>query len=417
MESRKDKRNDQKNIASEESVAATSTTTKEVEIKTKTTTTNKKQVIMVPNQSTHVSMAPSKVAMNQVKFVDSYSSPTKIKEDDQYKNNNDDDDNDDFYEDEGQFMSAKTSYDQMENRNRRMQALESFNDWMTSENSQIHSESDEDESCDMQLFDTNDDWISHISRPKSDWEDMRQARYEEMLEDQSSANGDIQRLLERQVIHSTFLVNYKLREGKIIKTKNVSSFLGSGLRDLIDQLMTSRIQQSQTQTEKQDLVVRKKAESGKEIELQDGLVVAEDRRSITETKCSKYNEYVDQASYLERSWKPNDVVCNSETTTTTSPSETTTTTSPSETATTTSPFIEPSFSFKWSHNNSIPQSSPAITHQTIEMELIYEMRGHMEQLHHEIMDLRKSIKSCVNMQVKLQYSFKQNVGAAATHSG
>ncbi|XP_076913177.1 uncharacterized protein LOC143571704 [Bidens hawaiensis] len=180
--------------------------------------------------------------------------------------------------------------------------------------------------------------------------------------------------------------------------------------------MTSRIQQSQTQTEKQDLVVRKKAESRKEHELQDGLVVAEDRRSITETKCSEYNEYVDQAAYLERSWKPNDVVSNSETTTTTSPSETTITTSPSETATTTSPFIEPSFSFKQSHNNSIPQSSPAITHQTIEMELIYEMRGHMEQLHHEIMDLRKSIKSCVNMQVKLQHSFKQNVGAAATHS-
>ncbi|XP_076881988.1 uncharacterized protein LOC143530307 [Bidens hawaiensis] len=310
MESRKDKRNDQKNIASEESLAATSTTTKEVEIKTKTktTTNNRKQESqlksgpMAPNQSTHVSTASCKVAVHQAKFVDSYSSPTKIKEDDHYKDNNDDDDNDNFYEDEGQFMSAKTSYDQIENRNRRMQALESFNDWMTSEYSQTHSELDENESYDMQLFDTNYDWISHISRPKSDWEDMRQARYEEMLEDQSSANGDIQRLLER---------------------KNVSSFLGSSLRDLIDQLMMSRIQQSQAQTEKQDLVVIKKAESRKELELQDGLV---------------------------------------------------------------------------------------------EMELIYEMRGHMEQLHHEITDLRKSIKSCLNMQVKLQHSFKQNAGAAASHA-
>lgn len=209
MESRKDKRNYQKNIASEESVAATSTTTKEVEIKTKITNNNKKQEsqsksgLTVQNQSTQVSTASSKVAMHQVRFVDSYPSLTKIKEDDQYKDNNDDDDNDDFYEDEGQFMSAKTSYDQMENRNRRMQALESFNDWY----SQTQSELDEEESDDMQLFDTNYDWVSHISRPKSDWEDMRQARYEEMLEDQSLASGDIQRLLERQVIHSTFLVD------------------------------------------------------------------------------------------------------------------------------------------------------------------------------------------------------------------
>lgn len=52
------------------------------------------------------------------------------------------------------------------------------------------------------------------------------------------------------------------------------------------------------------------------------------------------------------------------------------------------------------------------------MELIYDLRGHMEQLHQEIMELRRSIKGCVNMQVKMQLSFKQNVAvAAATHSG
>ncbi|MFS8019200.1 putative transcription factor C2H2 family [Helianthus anomalus] len=49
------------------------------------------------------------------------------------------------------------------------------------------------------------------------------------------------------------------------------------------------------------------------------------------------------------------------------------------------------------------------------MELIYDLRGHMEQLHQEIMELRKSIKSCVNMQVKMQHSFKQSwVAASAT---
>lgn len=72
---------------------------------------------------------------------------------------------------------------------------------MTSDYSQTRSELDEyryldeDESYDMQVLDTNYDWISDISRPKSDWEYMRQARYQEM----SSGKGDIQRLLERQV--------------------------------------------------------------------------------------------------------------------------------------------------------------------------------------------------------------------------
>lgn len=36
------------------------------------------------------------------------------------------------------------------------------------------------------------------------------------------------------------------------------------------------------------------------------------------------------------------------------------------------------------------------------MELIFDLRGHMEQLHKEIFDLRKSLHTCMEMQVKLQ---------------
>lgn len=51
------------------------------------------------------------------------------------------------------------------------------------------------------------------------------------------------------------------------------------------------------------------------------------------------------------------------------------------------------------------------------MELIYDLRGHMEQLHQEMSEIRKSIKSCVSMQEKLQHFIKQEVATAVSHSG
>jgi len=44
-----------------------------------------------------------------------------------------------------------------------------------------------------------------------------------------------------------------------------------------------------------------------------------------------------------------------------------------------------------------------------EMELIYDLRGHMEQLYHEMAELRKTIKGCINMQMELQQTMKQQV--------
>lgn len=47
-----------------------------------------------------------------------------------------------------------------------------------------------------------------------------------------------------------------------------------------------------------------------------------------------------------------------------------------------------------------------------EMEIIYDLRGHMVQLYQEMSELRKAIKSCVDMQMTLQQSMKQEI-----HSG
>ncbi|KAF6136640.1 hypothetical protein GIB67_016096 [Kingdonia uniflora] len=63
------------------------------------------------------------------------------------------------------------------------------------------------------------------------------------------------------------------------------------------------------------------------------------------------------------------------------------------------------------------QGSPfANHHSSFEMELIYDLRGHMTQLHHEMSELRKSMNNCMGMQVKLQKSIKQEVSAAVSHS-
>lgn len=50
------------------------------------------------------------------------------------------------------------------------------------------------------------------------------------------------------------------------------------------------------------------------------------------------------------------------------------------------------------------------------MELIFDLRGHMEQLHKEIFDLRKSLHTCMEMQVKLQHFMMREAESVKSHS-
>lgn len=52
-----------------------------------------------------------------------------------------------------------------------------------------------------------------------------------------------------------------------------------------------------------------------------------------------------------------------------------------------------------------------------EMNLIYDLIRHVEQLHYEMSDLQKSMKSCMEMQVQLQHSIEQKVSSAGHSSG
>ncbi|GMN56113.1 hypothetical protein TIFTF001_025228 [Ficus carica] len=56
------------------------------------------------------------------------------------------------------------------------------------------------------------------------------------------------------------------------------------------------------------------------------------------------------------------------------------------------------------------QCTSSTNHPSIEMELICEVRGQMEQLYQEMSELRKSVKSCMDMQmILMQNSMKQEV--------
>ncbi|XP_058086937.1 uncharacterized protein LOC131233783 [Magnolia sinica] len=67
----------------------------------------------------------------------------------------------------------------------------------------------------------------------------------------------------------------------------------------------------------------------------------------------------------------------------------------------------------WHYSSYTRRSTP----DSPEMELICDLRGDMVKLHREMSELRKSIDSCVHMQVELQRSMKQGVSSSTSHSG
>ncbi|MCE0480999.1 hypothetical protein HAX54_038320 [Datura stramonium] len=236
---------------------------------------------------------------------------------------------------------------------------------------------------------SNEDWISDISRPRKEWEGLRQERYQEML-DPFSDNHDIQQLLHR---------------------KSVSTFLNSGLRDKIDQIMASRSQQlpnamsSHVKEEVPALVTEDEDEVEDEIgEEEEDWDYDNDSEDLNIPGRQQYNEpevliHQNTSSQTSQSWNTNP-----------------------DQEVTDDFYIFPSPSSLQSQSSNIYSQhvqpcSSSTGHPSTEMELIYEMRGHMEQIHQEIFEIRRSMKSCMNMQMELQRSIKQDVAAAISQLG
>ncbi|KAK3002172.1 hypothetical protein RJ639_020833 [Escallonia herrerae] len=251
------------------------------------------------------------------------------------------------------------------------------------------SELEEHEFSDQQLFDTSHDWINDVSRPRRDWEGLRQARYQEML-DPYMDNGDIRQLLER---------------------RSVSTFLSSGMRERIDQLMMSRTQRHpdhngskvEEDVEQEGKQREDVEDDGEEEEEEDEGEDEEDERLLG-NHYEETGEYYDQTTSSLHPASPSVLMAWSRN-------------QDYEYSDDSDQFSSPSIQkSQLSKSSSQDNRHSFINHPSIEMDLIYDLRGHMEQLHQEISELQKSVNSCRSMQVKLQRSIKHEVAAAVNYS-
>ncbi|XP_042028445.1 uncharacterized protein LOC121775429 [Salvia splendens] len=247
----------------------------------------------------------------------------------------------------------------------------------------------------------NTDWIEQVSRPRSDWECLRLERYQEML-DPFAENEEIRSLLCR---------------------KSVSNFLTSELKDKIDQLMICRSQGDPRQNNKvfkEGGGVHQAAkdfdEYDKEGERQQFGECKEyvdasaatphaDHNEMDESekhKCEEPSEGSYQAASRSTPYAENE-------------SEKHKCEEPSECSFQAASPSTPHSSTNYCTLDLTGRTSTFTAHPTFEMEIIYDLRRHMEQLHQEISELRKSMRCCTDMQIKMHRSIKKDVAAAITH--
>ncbi|KAJ0237857.1 hypothetical protein HA466_0247560 [Hirschfeldia incana] len=188
--------------------------------------------------------------------------------------------------------------------------------------------------------DTNNDWLTEISRPRSYWEELRKSRYLEVMNTRSEKE-DIRRLLER---------------------RTVTDFLESGLREQIDRLMMSRVQtHSNKPSEKWEKQQEEEEEHNNEVveEVEEPLTEGEEQDDRDDSSRSSSHTF---ASSPAGSWSSQDTEVTS----------------------------TPALSV---HNPLSP-----------EMELISDMRAQIQQLHQEMSLLRDSVKTCLDANASLQQS-------------
>ncbi|CAH9141303.1 unnamed protein product [Cuscuta epithymum] len=225
---------------------------------------------------------------------------------------------------------------------------------------QLQFDFQQDDDLQQRVEEMCQDWINDVSRPRSQWEDLRQARYQEML-DPFFNNGDLQQLLER---------------------KSVSNFLSGESRDKIDQLMISRSQKQptiisngieQTQEHEMEIVEDKIEEAVKSAT--EGKLNQEDEENIDSINNNQIRQHNSECEINDESYH----------------------------------IASTSLSQGQSPNIIFPQAN--------EMNFVDELMGHMHQLHQEISEIRRAIISCIDMQMKLHHSIKDEVASAFNNLG
>ncbi|KAI3442266.1 uncharacterized protein J3R85_001373, partial [Psidium guajava] len=299
------------------------------------------------------------------------------------------------------------------------------------------------------------DWFSDISRPRSYWEDRRQEWYREML-GTNSVNEEIRQLIERGRVSSFLSSDFRERMDDLMASHLQRQIQPLGhqeeeqddlsSQERVEQLMSSLLQghehpignrrgeeeheelgQQEEEEEgdapdedEQGYIIEDEEDNGnghEDEEIQDEDNYDDDEEMEDEEEVEGHEEeedeggslighqyheaidYFDQTTssfYMPsqslRSWSFNDNEMNDD---------------HEQVASTSSDQPPPSHSYYQDPQ----QHSTCMDNLSMEMELIIDLRGQMRQLQREMSELRKSIKSCMEMQVTLQDSMKQEMSS------
>ncbi|PON83565.1 43kDa postsynaptic protein [Trema orientale] len=306
--------------------------------------------------------------------------------------------------------SSSVTWQETSSENRNLDSQETadantcFDDW---EGNDIAEELEDNY---FQYAETSYDWITDISRPRSYWEDRRQEWYQEML-NSNSENVEIRQLLERGTVSGFLASDFREKMDRLMvtrlerQTRPAASLGGGGEEEKDDrsQLM-SCIQNCQQQQREEEESEDEETEGE---ELEDEEAEGEQEESLISGQYHEASDYFDQSTSsqqipspsLLRSWsfRDNEVGEDSDRAASTSPRQD----FPSQ-----------------SYYHSARQCSSSRNHPSVEMEFICELRGQMEQLRQEMSELRRSLKSCMDMQMMLmRQSMKHEAQSAAGGEG
>ncbi|KAL9681647.1 hypothetical protein QQ045_013433 [Rhodiola kirilowii] len=235
-------------------------------------------------------------------------------------------------------------------------------------------------------------WFSDISRPRRYWEDRRRAWYQEVLET-TSENAEIRQLLERKTVSNFLDSSFRLRMDQMIMTRLTTNQAAPP----VDEYQTNQatmmhlyFYRRQSNQQEQEETHDEEEERGNNVDLEDRNVIG-----------SEYNEV---SSYFEQNPESPQLPLPSPMSSSTWSSfrEPEQLSEVSEQAGSNRPQSSP-FHYANIGRTQTPSTNPT----SLEMELIYHLKRHMEQLYQEMTELRSTIRCCMDMQAKLQLSFKQ----------
>ncbi|KAL0873733.1 hypothetical protein Bca101_023438 [Brassica carinata] len=249
-------------------------------------------------------------------------------------------------------------------------AIEFANDW---DENEVEEEEEEDDDYDYEDYgELSTDWIYDVSRPRSYWEELRKERYLEVLNTESDKK-DICNL---------------------IQSRTVSNFLTSDLRQKIDNLMTSLVQnhlslpinqedEDDEDKDEEEWVEECSARNQEDNETEEepaktNLEAASDTNleAGSDTNLDACSQSSERSGTLMISWSFRDQDIDKD--------------------------HEPTTSL------SLAEPSSATSQTTQEMQMIRDLKEQMEQLQREMLELRNTVKSCTDMQLHFQKSATQD---------